>query len=51
VAGETGGRAAAGHAIAPDHVTQDGEADGPEDDEAQNHGDDPGGFALPVEPV
>ena len=38
------------HAFSPDHVGQKGQAQGPEDDEAQDHGGDPRGPSLGVEP-
>jgi hypothetical protein len=43
--GDDGGEAAgfAEHAFSPDHVGQKGQAQGPEDDEAQDHGGDPRG--------
>src|SRR5690606_34940564 len=43
--------AAAEHAFAPDHVGQDAQADGPDEDESEDHGDQPGRLAALVEPV
>jgi len=44
------GKVTSVHAFAPDHVSEDGKACGPEKDEANDHCGDPGAFASFVQP-